>query len=166
LSDNFPTQNDLKQGDALSPLLFNIALEYAIKKVQENQVRLKSNETNQLLVYADDVNLLGDNIDTMKKNLETLIDASKEVGLEVNTKKTKYISLSRHQNTGQSHYIRIASRSFEIMAQFKYLRTTVTNQNLIQGEIKRRSNSDNACYHLVQKILSSHLLSKHVRIII
>jgi hypothetical protein len=71
LSDNFPIQNGLKQGDALSPLLFNCVLEYAIRKVRENQVALKLNRTHQLLVYADDVNLLGDNIDTTKKNIET-----------------------------------------------------------------------------------------------
>jgi hypothetical protein len=67
MSDSFPIQNSLKQGDALTQLLFNFALEYAIRKVQENQVGLKFNGTHQLLAYVDDVNLLGDNIDTMEK---------------------------------------------------------------------------------------------------
>jgi hypothetical protein len=62
-SYNFPIHNGLKDGDALSPLLFNFALESVIKKVQEKQVRLKLNGTYQLLVYPDDVNVLGDNID-------------------------------------------------------------------------------------------------------
>jgi hypothetical protein len=70
LSDNFPVQNCLKQGDGSSPLLFNLALEYAIRKVQENQVGLKLNGTHQLLAYTDYVNLLEDNIDTIKKNIE------------------------------------------------------------------------------------------------
>jgi hypothetical protein len=62
-------------------------LEYAIRKDQENQVGLKLNGTHQLLAYTDDVNLLEDNIDTIKKNTETLIDANKEVGLEINVEK-------------------------------------------------------------------------------
>jgi hypothetical protein len=64
LSDSFPIQNGLKHGDALSPLLFNFALEYVIRKVQDNQVGLKLNGTNQLLAYSFEVNLLGDNKNT------------------------------------------------------------------------------------------------------
>jgi hypothetical protein len=70
LSDNYPIQNGLKQGDALSPLFCNFALEYVIRKVQEIQAGLKLNGTHQLLAYADDVNLLGDNIDTINKNTQ------------------------------------------------------------------------------------------------
>jgi hypothetical protein len=137
---------------------------YIVRKVQENQVGLKPNGTHQLLAYADDVNLLRDNIDTIKKNTETLIDASKEVGLEISVAKTEYMLVSRHQNVGQNRDIKIANRSFENVSQFKYLRTTVTNQNLIQEEIKRRVNSGNACYHSVQNLPSSRLLSKNLKI--
>jgi hypothetical protein len=73
--------------------------------------------------------------------------------------------LSRHQNTGKNHNIRIANRSFENVTQFKYLGTTVTNQNLFKEEIKRL-NSDNACYRSVQNLLSSRLLSKKVKVTI
>jgi hypothetical protein len=76
-------------------------------------VGLKLNGTHQLLTYADDLNLLGDNIDTIKENTEILIDVSKEVGLEINVEKTKYMLLSHHQNVGQNRDIKIANRPFE-----------------------------------------------------
>jgi hypothetical protein len=95
LSDTFLIQNDLKQGDVSSPLFVSFALEFAIRKVQVNQMELKLNWTHQLLVYADD------NISTIMRNTETLIDARKEVGAEVNAEKIKYMLLSRHQNAGK-----------------------------------------------------------------
>jgi hypothetical protein len=132
---------------------------HAIRKVQETQVGRKLNGTHQLLAYADDVNLLGDNIDTIKHNTEILIDASTEVGLQINVDKIKYM-LSCHQNAGQNWDIKIANRSFKNVSQFKYLGTTVKNQNLIREEINRRSNSDCGCYLSVLNLLSSRLLSK------
>jgi hypothetical protein len=80
LSDMFPIQSGLKQGDDLWPLLFNFALENAISKVQKNQMGQKLNGTHELLVYADDVNVnvFGDNTDTIKKNTDIVIGFSKE----------------------------------------------------------------------------------------
>jgi CRISPR/Cas system type I-B associated protein Csh2 (Cas7 group RAMP superfamily) len=109
---------------------------------RSRKTRWDLNETHQLLVYAD-VNLLRD-------NTETLTDTNKEIGLNANEGKTNYTLLSYHQNAGQNHDIKIANRSFENMAHFKCLGTTVTNQNLIQEEIKRRLNLGNACYYSVQ----------------
>jgi hypothetical protein len=95
LSDKCPIQNGLKQGDDLSPLLFNFAFVYAIRKVG-----LELNGTHQILVYADDGNMLDDSINTIKENSETLLEASTDVGLEINVEKTKYMNMSRHPNSG------------------------------------------------------------------
>jgi hypothetical protein len=82
-------------------------------------VGLKLNGTHQLLVYVDDVILWRNDIETIKKNTETLINAIKVVGLEVNTEKTKYMVLSHHQNAGQNHDIEIYNRCFEYVTQFR-----------------------------------------------
>jgi hypothetical protein len=78
------------------PLLFNFALEYAIRKVHENQASLELNGTHRLLVFTDDINLLGNSINTIKENTETLFEFSSNVGLEINAEKTKYMIMSHH----------------------------------------------------------------------
>jgi len=121
LSDMFPIRNGLKKGDALSPLLFNFALDYAISRVQVNQEGLKLNGTHQLLVYADDVNILEGSVYTVKENTEGYIVASKEIELEVNAVKTKYMVMSQDQNAGQSHSMKTDNSSFERVEEVKYL---------------------------------------------
>jgi hypothetical protein len=101
-----------------------VLLEYVAGNVQRNQVGLKLNGTHRLLAYADDVNLPGDDISTVNKYTETLTEASKAVGLEINAE--------------QGHDIKIANGSSENVAQFKHIETTVTNNNLIYEEIKSR----------------------------
>jgi len=94
LSDMFLIKNGLKKGDALSPLPFNSALEYAIRRFQVNQDALILTGSHQFLVYADDINMLGGSVHTVKENAKALKEASKETGLEVNADKTKYMVMS------------------------------------------------------------------------
>jgi hypothetical protein len=158
LSYKFTIQNDLKQGDVLSLSLFNVALEYDIRRVEENKEGLNLNGTPQLFDRADDVMMSGrKHRYHAEKNTEALLNANKEVGLEFNPEKTRYtrMLMSRCQKAGERHGIKIANRCFEDVAKFKYLGTTLTDQIACT----KRLNSGNACYHSVQSLLSSHLLS-------
>jgi hypothetical protein len=96
------------------------------------------------LVYADDVNLLSSSVNTIKQNSEALLEASRDIGLEVNAGKTKYMIMSNHRNSGQNQNIRIANESFENAEKFKYLGLTLKSQNDIHDKIKSRLNLGNA----------------------
>jgi hypothetical protein len=119
---------------------------------KKNQAGLKLNGIHQLLAYTDDDNILGENIDTIQKNTDALLDASKEVGLEVDPEKTKYMLRSR-KKAGQKHSIKMVNRSFEGVSEFKYLGTTLTDQNCMNEEIKSRLNLRNGCYHSVWSLV-------------
>ena len=134
----FSVRDSLKQRGALSPFLFNFALKYAIGRVQINQDGLELNGTHHLLVYADEVNILGGSVRTIKENAEASILASKEIGLEVNADKTKYMVMTRDQKAGRNHSMKTDNSSFGRVEEFRYLGTAITNQNSIQEEIKSR----------------------------
>ena len=103
-------------------------------------------------------------IHTIRENTDVLVVASKEIGLEVNADKTKYTDMSRDQNAGRNRNIKTDNSSFERVEQFKYWGTAVTSQNSNQEETESRLKSGNACYHLVQNLVSSRLLSKNLNI--
>ena len=124
---------------------------------------MKLNGTHQLLAYADDVNILGGGIHTLKENVESLVAATGEIGLEVSADKSKYMVMSRDQNAGQNHSVRIDNSTFERVEEFKYFGTNLTIRNSIREEIKSSRRSGNACYHSVQNLLSSRLLSMKLK---
>ena len=108
---------------------------------------MKLSGTHQLLAYADDVNILGGSIQTVKENAEALVVATKEIGLEENADKTKYMVMSREQTAGLSHAMKVDNSSIERVEEFKYLGTTLTNRTSFQEEIKGRLKLGNAYYH-------------------
>ena len=115
---------------------------YAIRKVQESNLGLDMNGTHQVLAYADDVD-----IRTIERNADLLLNACKDVGLAVNTGKTKYMEIGRDRGMIAYELVRIGSNSYEKLKSFKYLGSLKTNQNYIQVEIKSRLKGGNSCYY-------------------
>jgi hypothetical protein len=110
--------------------------------------------------------LFANRVNAIIENSKTLVETNRDIGLEINAEKTKYMMMSRHPNSGKNQNIRIANESFENVAKFKYLGTTLTNQNDIHNEIKTKLNLGNACYYSVQNTISSRFISKNLKTII
>jgi hypothetical protein len=158
---------DCQFRDALSPLLFKFAIQYANRTVQVKQDGLKLNGTHQLLICADDVNILGRSAHTLKKSTAALVVASKEIGLGENADKTKY-TWSRpeirmqYEVTIYIYRLKIVPlKGWKISSIWE---KTLTYQNSIKEDIKSRQKSGNVCYHSVQNLLPSSLLSKNTKI--
>jgi len=133
-------------------MLFDIPLQYAIRRVQVNQDGLKLNGTHQLLAYDNDVNVLGGTIHTLKENAEALVAATREIGLEVSADKIKYMVMSRDQDAGRIHSVSIDNCTFERVEDLKYLGTILTNQNSIAKVIKSRLRSGNAWQYISMEL--------------
>jgi hypothetical protein len=121
---------------------------------------LELNLTHPLLVYADDFNLLGDSMNIIKEKTQSLLGASRDVGLEINAEKTKYMIMFHHLNSGQNQKMRRANELLKNMAKFKYLGMTLTNKNDIHDELMSRLNLGNACYYSIQNLPSSPHIKK------
>ena len=127
-------------------LLFNFTLECAIRKIQEANLGLDMNGTYQVLAYTDDVNLICDDIRAIERNGDVLLNACKDIGLAINTGKTKYMEIGRHRDMIPNAHIKIGSNSYQKVKTFQYLGSLLTNQHSIQEEIKFRLKAGNSCY--------------------
>ena len=108
--------------------------------------------THQVLAYADDVNFIGDNIRTIERNADVLLNACKDIGFAVNAGKTKYMETELHRGMIANEHIKIGRNSYENVKTFTYLGSLLINKNSIQEEIKCRLKAGNSCYYSVQTL--------------
>jgi hypothetical protein len=130
LLPSFPIHSGLKHGYALSALPLSFNPEHVIEKENNTNLGLDMNGTHQVLAYADNVNLLGVDIRTIKGKVEILFIGCNYIGLAINTRKTKYMEVGRHQGMMEDEHIKEGSNSYEIMITFNYF-GSLKNQNSI-----------------------------------
>jgi len=163
ISEPFIVKNGLRQGDALTPVLFNLALEENIRSVPRGQ-RMEVNEGYTCLAYADDLVLLGDTRQDVIQTLIDLMNASKQMGLSVNQEKTKYMFLSRKTKSEEDMKdLEVDGLAFQQVSSFKYLGVYVNNTNCMHEEIKLRLQSANKAYFAMLSLFKSRLLSKKTK---
>lgn len=155
----------LRQGDALSPVLFNLVLERVIREMNISEGVILGQIRIGMLAYADDIALLGEDLDMIKKLGSNLINTAKKVGLTVNEEKTEYLVASRkNRNGGLEQYIKIEELKFKRVSQFKYLGSMITEDNDIKTEVSTRIQLANRGYYGLEKVLKSKALFKALKI--
>jgi hypothetical protein len=155
----------LRQGGALSPVLFNLVLERVIREMNTSEGVILGQIRIRMLAYADDIALLGEDLDMIKRLESNLINTAKKVGLTVNEKKTEYLVASRrNRNGGREQYIKIEELKFKRVSQFKYLGTMMTEDKDIKTEVSTRIQLANREYYGLEKVLKSKSLSKALKI--
>lgn len=156
ISESFEASTGLRQGDALSPTLFNIALKKVIKSLPDYQgMKLLENKT--ILAYADDYMVIGCSREEIITKTTDLIAANKPMGLEISQDKTKYMVIGR--NYGNTQDLIVGDYTFQTVTDFKYLGTNINNANNMHSDIKLRVAAANKGYFALEKLFKSRFLS-------
>jgi len=162
-STQFKVQTGLHQGDTLSPMLFNIALEKVVRDMSNNR-KMSLGDLNVLLAYADDIVIMGNSRDDIIQTTRKLLKTSKRMGLEVNQQKTKYMCMTRTDTDNSD--LEVDNLTFEKFNQFTHLGVNMNSTNIIHNEIKNRLSSANKCYFSLLKLLKSkHLFYESKKIL-
>ncbi|KAL4096954.1 hypothetical protein QTP88_021820 [Uroleucon formosanum] len=155
----------LRQGDALSPVLFNLVLEKVIREANITGGFSVGQTTVDLLAYADDIAILGNNVEEVKSSCRKLMKTAGKVGLQINDEKTEYILVNRREvNYRQGEIMEVDNHSFKRVSHFNYLGSILTNDNNIKVEIDTRLKKGNNCYYGLGKILSAKAVSKNLKV--
>jgi len=164
LSEEFQVTTGLRQGDALSPALFNIALESVMRTVisQAKGIEIKDNRHLTAVAYADDIVLLAETVDDLKYTTDILLKEGKKIGLKINETKTKYMIVSRQNHRSDS--LKVNEYTFERVGNFKYLGADINEDANSHEEVKRRLIAANRCYYGLLPLFKSKLLSRKSKV--
>lgn len=162
LSNAFGISCGLRQGDGMSPLLFNIVLEWVIRKAQVNTRGTIVNKSTQILAYADDIDVVTRNIRDLERNFLEIQEAAGHMGLKINQSKTKYMKMTSNPNEEPS--IQIGQQVFENVKSFEYLGSTVTASNSVSEEIRKRITAGNRGMFGLSSVFRSKELQRSSKI--
>ena len=160
---SFPINTGVRQGDALSAILFNLVLEAALRKLKPTGHI--GNRMVQVCAYADDVVLISRRKSELKEEMKELIEEATNRGLEINSSKTKYMEIVRNKNKNSERCDFIVDDMiFENVSEFSYLGTQIDEENLVSKEIKSRVMMVNRCYYSYKHIMQSKILNKSLKL--
>lgn len=163
-SKAFNIKTGVRQGDGISPLLFNIVIQEALDAASEAGEGIKIGTKINVLAFADDVALIAENLDDLKILAKKLFQKAKEVGLEVNDEKTKFMRVERNGRTKKQATLQIDDHMFEEVEEFKYLGVVINNKNEEKQEIEARVKAASRASYSLNKLLSSKIFSRRTKL--
>lgn len=164
LSEEFEVHTGLKQGDGLAPMLFNLTLEYVMRRTVTDMNATLMNKTVQIIGYADDLNILERSVDAIKETFENLEVAAGDVGLRINESKTKLLIQSRKRRERMEQSIALAGHNFEVVDNFIYLGSNVNTENDENQEVQRRIAAGNRALYSLLPVLKSQNIHRSIKL--